>query len=81
MPTFISSNMTIDQAPTNSSIIVATETVVTGEPLHLGPVWFPVLLCPKKLWPLITVLNKTSLQNQLQNPEESNEAFDRVIRE
>ena len=32
------------------------------------------------------VLNKVSLQNQLQNPramnpEESNEAFDRVIRE
>ena len=38
------------------------------------------------IWPLITVSNKTSLQNQLQNPrtsdpEESNEAFDRAIRE
>ena len=38
------------------------------------------------VWPLITVSNKTSLQNQLQNlrasdPEESNEAFDRAIRE
>ena len=35
------------------------------------------------LWPLITVLNKRHLQNQLQNPahpDESNEAFDRVIR-
>ena len=33
------------------------------------------------LWPLITVSNKASLQNQLQNPrtsdsEESNEVFD-----
>ena len=38
-----------------------------------------------KLWPLIMVSNKVSLQNQLQNPrasdpEESNEAFDRAIR-
>jgi len=38
-----------------------------------------------KFWPLITVSNKVSLQNQLQNPrasdpEESNEAFDRAIR-
>ena len=38
-----------------------------------------------KLWPLITVSNKASLQNQFQNscasdPEESNEAFDRAIR-
>ena len=37
-----------------------------------------------KFWPLITVSNKVSLQNQLQNPrasdpEESNEAFDRAI--
>ena len=37
------------------------------------------------LWQFITVLNKVSLQNQLQNPrasdpEESNEAFDREIR-
>ena len=40
----------------------------------------------KKFWPLITVLNKASLQNQLQNscarsPEDSNKVFDRVIRE
>ena len=38
------------------------------------------------IWPLITVSNKVILQNQLQNPrasnpEESNEAFDRAIRE
>jgi len=50
-----------------------------------GPVWFPVLGSTRKLWPLIMVLNKASLQNQLQNPcarnpEEYNEAFDRVIR-
>ena len=37
------------------------------------------------VWPLITVSNKTSLQNQIQNlrdsdPEESNEAFGRAIR-
>ena len=37
------------------------------------------------LWPLITILNKISLQNQLQNfcarnSEESNDTFDRVIR-
>ena len=41
---------------------------------------------PLLLWLLITVLNKSSLQNQLQNPrasdpKESNEAFDRAIRE
>ena len=33
-----------------------------------GHVWFPVLECTRKLWPLIIVLNKVSLQNQLQNP-------------
>ena len=46
---------------------------------------FSVLESARKFLPLITVSNKTSLQNQLQNPcarnpEESNEAFDRVIK-
>ena len=31
------------------------------------PVWFCILGSIMKLWPLITVLNKVSLQNQLQN--------------
>ena len=53
--------------------------------LYYGPVWFLVLESIRKFWPLITVLNKVSLQNQLQNlcatnSEESNEAFARVIR-
>ena len=43
------------------------------------------LMNSNKLWPLIMMSNKVSLQNQLQNPcasdpEESNEAFDRAIR-
>ena len=43
------------------------------------------LVNSNKLWPLIMMSNKVSLQNQLQNPrasdpEESNEAFDRMIR-
>ena len=43
------------------------------------------LMNSNKLWPLIMVSNKVSLQNQLQNPrasdpEECNEAFDRAIR-
>ena len=44
-----------------------------------------VLGSARKLWPLIIVSNKVSLQNQLQNlcarnPKEFNEAFDYVIR-
>ena len=51
-----------------------------------GPVWFSGILEIVTLWPLITVSNKISLQNQLQNPrarnsEEFNEIFDRMIRE
>ena len=50
-----------------------------------GPVWLSALESVSKFWLLITMLNKVSLQNQLQNlcamnPEESNEAFDHVIR-
>ena len=51
-----------------------------------GPVWLSALESVSKFWLVITMLNKVSLQNQLQNPcarnhEESNEVFDRVIRE
>ena len=55
------------------------------QPVIMGLVWMLSSARNSKLWPLITVSNKASLQNQLQNsrasdPEESNEAFDRAIR-
>ena len=36
---------------------------VTDVQWNIGPVWFSVLGSTRKLWPLITVLNKVNLQN------------------
>ena len=51
----------------------------------IGLVWLLPSTRNRNIWPLITMSNKVSLQNQIRNPrasdpEESNETFDRAIR-